>query len=145
MSDRRIAASVAAFSLFCLQHRKIAVSFRDLCLLSVLHVLTADLLLCFFCFFFFLLAAPQGCCAFTTCACCQCRMSDRRISVPVAAFSLFCLQHRKIAVSFRDLCLLSVFKVALVALRQLLDNRADTKLKEQVGILLLFLVRYICL
>eukprot|EP00882_Tetradesmus_deserticola_P016315 GHRQ01017417.1.p1 GENE.GHRQ01017417.1~~GHRQ01017417.1.p1 ORF type:complete len:285 (+),score=122.06 GHRQ01017417.1:116-856(+) len=39
--------------------------------------------------------------------------------------------HRKIAVSFRDLCLLSVFKAALVALRQLLDNRADAKLKEQ--------------
>lgn len=45
------------------------------------------------------------------------------------------VQHRKIAVSFRDLSLLSVFKVALVALRQLLDNRADAKLKEQVCIL----------
>ncbi|WIA44165.1 hypothetical protein OEZ86_010498 [Tetradesmus obliquus] len=39
--------------------------------------------------------------------------------------------HRKIAVSFRDLSLLSVFKVALVALRQLLDNRAEPRLKEQ--------------
>jgi hypothetical protein len=47
------------------------------------------------------------------------------------------VQHRKIAVSFRDLCLLSVFKVALVALRQLLDNRADAKLKEQVNICIL--------
>lgn len=41
-------------------------------------------------------------------------------------------QHRKVAVSFRDQCLLDVFKVALVALRYLLDNRADEKLKEQV-------------
>eukprot|EP00879_Flechtneria_rotunda_P016978 GHRR01017774.1.p1 GENE.GHRR01017774.1~~GHRR01017774.1.p1 ORF type:complete len:231 (+),score=40.98 GHRR01017774.1:220-912(+) len=40
--------------------------------------------------------------------------------------------HRKVAVSFRDLALLNVFKVSLVALRYLLDNRADDKLKEQV-------------
>lgn len=33
--------------------------------------------------------------------------------------------------SFRDLALLNVFKVSLVALQQLLENRADDKLKEQ--------------
>ena len=42
-------------------------------------------------------------------------------------------QHRKVSVSFRDLALLNVFKVAIVALRQLLDNRADDKLKQEVG------------
>ncbi|KAF8061166.1 XPO7 [Scenedesmus sp. PABB004] len=39
--------------------------------------------------------------------------------------------HRKIAVSFRDLSLLNVFKASLVALRVLLDGKADDKLKEQ--------------
>ncbi len=46
---------------------------------------------------------------------------------------LLSVQHRKIAVSFRDLSLFKVFQVALVALRQMLDSNADTKLKEQVS------------
>lgn len=42
-------------------------------------------------------------------------------------------QHRKVAVSFRDQSLFQVFQVALMALRQLLDNAAASdKLKEQV-------------
>jgi hypothetical protein len=41
-----------------------------------------------------------------------------------------------VSTNFRDNALLNVFKVALVGLRYLLDNRADEKLKEQVrGIL----------
>lgn len=40
-------------------------------------------------------------------------------------------QHRKIAVSFRDLSLFKVFQLSLVALKQLLEQRADDKLKEQ--------------
>jgi hypothetical protein len=43
------------------------------------------------------------------------------------------LQQRRVSTNFRDNALLNVFKVALVALRYLLDNRADEKLKEQVG------------
>jgi hypothetical protein len=43
------------------------------------------------------------------------------------------LQQRRVATNFRDNALLNVFKVAMVALRYLLDNRADDKLKEQVG------------
>jgi hypothetical protein len=42
------------------------------------------------------------------------------------------LQQRRVATNFRDNALLNVFKVALVALQYLLDNRADDKLKEQV-------------
>lgn len=41
-------------------------------------------------------------------------------------------QHRKIAVSFRDLALLKVFQVSLLALKHLLETGADDKLKEQV-------------
>eukprot|EP00877_Chromochloris_zofingiensis_P005215 jgi/Chrzof1/14695/Cz09g12110.t1 len=40
-------------------------------------------------------------------------------------------QHRKIAVSFRDLALLKVFQVSLLALKHLLETGADDKLKEQ--------------
>jgi len=42
-------------------------------------------------------------------------------------------QHRKVAVSFRDLALLSVMKAALAALRYMLDNGADEKLLQEVG------------
>lgn len=42
------------------------------------------------------------------------------------------LQQRRVSTNFRDNALLNVFKVALVGLRYLLDNRADEKLKEQV-------------
>ena len=41
-------------------------------------------------------------------------------------------QHRKAAVSFRDLALLSVFKAALAALQYMLDNGADEKLLHEV-------------
>jgi hypothetical protein len=42
-------------------------------------------------------------------------------------------QHRKVAVSFRDLSLLSVMKAALGALRYMMDNGADEKLLQEVG------------
>uniref|UniRef100_A0A061RU54 Ran-binding protein n=1 Tax=Tetraselmis sp. GSL018 TaxID=582737 RepID=A0A061RU54_9CHLO len=41
-------------------------------------------------------------------------------------------QHRKIAVSFRDLALLKIFQMSLIALQQLFsDTAADLKLREQ--------------
>lgn len=40
-------------------------------------------------------------------------------------------QHRKVAVSFRDLALLNVTKAALAALRYMLDNGADEKLLQE--------------
>jgi hypothetical protein len=43
------------------------------------------------------------------------------------------LQQRRVSTNFRDNALLNVFKTALIALRYLLDNRADDKLKDQVG------------
>jgi hypothetical protein len=50
-----------------------------------------------------------------------------------AVFPLFCaLQQRRVSTNFRDNALLNVFKTALIALRYLLDNRADDKLKDQV-------------
>mmetsp|Transcript_8801 Transcript_8801/g.18815 ORF Transcript_8801/g.18815 Transcript_8801/m.18815 type:complete len:1064 (-) Transcript_8801:979-4170(-) len=40
-------------------------------------------------------------------------------------------QHRKIAVSFRDTCLFKVFQLSLMALQEMLQKGADSKLKEQ--------------
>lgn len=40
-------------------------------------------------------------------------------------------QHRKIAISFRDLQLFKIFQMSLLALRQMLTSGADEKLKDQ--------------
>eukprot|EP00798_Chlamydomonas_sp_ICE-L_P003304 gene3304-13331_t len=40
-------------------------------------------------------------------------------------------QHRKVAVNFRDSCLLKVFQVSLGALQEMLQKGAEDKLKEQ--------------